>query len=283
MTPAESVERTLLEDWRVRRDRLAERPEPPGRLGRVHLQIFDYLIRRYGDAPEAQRPARFSPRTGLYVNERAIVVHHHLYQRDVPDVKDAKDAEARAAAFLSRIVTAEGADEGKSTPNVEDELREQTVAEDIRFGSPQHRGTPTRTAELFYQYAADPARVDELAADLLAGAAHGAALGYLVSAWRERLRAGRRDKATRRLRNHILGAGKAQQVSDGIRNALADSHALVRLGALEILGQIGILEDVGLLSDLLALPPQDDEHAKERESLAWAMRQIAERGQTQQV
>jgi len=280
MTPAESVERTLLEDWRARRDRLAERPEPPGRLGRVHLQILDYLIRRYGDTPEARRPARFSPRTGLYVNERAIVVHHHRYRRDVPDVKDAKDAEARAAAFLGRIVAVGGADHGESTPSVKGEPREQTDTEDFRFESPQYDGTPTGTVEFFYKYAADPARVDELAADLLAEAAHAAALGYLVSAWRERLRAGCRDEATRRLRKHILGAGKAQQVADGICSALADSHAPVRLGALEILGQIGILEDVGLLSDLLALPPQDDEHPKERESLAWAMQQIAERGQT---
>jgi hypothetical protein len=49
----------------------------------------------------------------------------------------------------------------------------------------------------------------------------------------------------------------------------------VRLAAIVGIGRVGTLDDLGLLSDLLALPPQPDEHPREREALVQAMQQIS--------
>lgn len=71
-------ERTLAEDWRVRRQRVAASETMPEQHRQMQLQVLDYLIRRYGDSPEAARPARFASSCEFYSNDRTIVVHHHL-------------------------------------------------------------------------------------------------------------------------------------------------------------------------------------------------------------
>ena len=110
---AEPAKRTLLEDWQARRERLAENPVPAGQLGELHIRILDYLIGRYADSPEAARPARFTPRSGLYVNDRAIVLHHHLWQDRASGVKSRREAESRVSAIVKRMAPG-GEDEAEA-------------------------------------------------------------------------------------------------------------------------------------------------------------------------
>ena len=51
-------ERTLAEDWLVRRQRLAASQSVPEQQRQMQLQALDFLIRRFGDSAEAARPER---------------------------------------------------------------------------------------------------------------------------------------------------------------------------------------------------------------------------------
>lgn len=94
---------TLYDDWKARRERLEEMPYWAGDYGAVERRLLDFLLRRYRDAPEAARPARFPLGTGLHVNRRAIVVFHHLWQDRVPKVTSAAEAQDRVRTIVGRM------------------------------------------------------------------------------------------------------------------------------------------------------------------------------------
>ena len=79
-------ERTLYDDWKARRDRLAAVVDKSG-YDRVQIQLLEYLLGRYEGSPEAQQKRRLPSLPGVMVNERAIIVHHHVQGRG-SDVKN---------------------------------------------------------------------------------------------------------------------------------------------------------------------------------------------------
>lgn len=85
-------DRPLLDDWRVRRQRLTGRSDASEQHRQMQLQLLDYLIGRYGDSAVAARPARFAAPADVLWNDRAIVVHHHLRQTTVSGVKNQSQA-----------------------------------------------------------------------------------------------------------------------------------------------------------------------------------------------
>jgi hypothetical protein len=300
---AESAEPALREDWHARRERLARKATPPPQLGELHLQILDYLIGRYGDSPEAARPAWFSPKSDLYVNDRAIVVHHHLWQGKVSGVKNRQEAEARVSAILKRMA-ASGEDRPAEAEHeshlpldlsvfhclpVHDPIwrrRMSTVRWNIWFGREvtpliaklleRHPFAPIEVIRCLYERLRNLDLEDDYAADLLLQCENPSAPHYGVLAWRERLAAGHRDAVTGRLRQLFCQPAIGKRVVERIRAELANNHAAVRLEAIHILGRIGTLEDTALLSDLLSLPPLEDEHPDERAALARALQRIAQ-------
>jgi hypothetical protein len=281
----ESAERTLLADWQARRERLATRPAPVGQLGGLHIQILDYLIGRYADSPEAARPARFSPKSDLYVNDRAIVVHHHLWQGKVSGVKSRQEAETRVSAVLKQLISL-----GEPVPS---NLWNKMVWA-IRLRRKAHSAIeaalkrspflPIEALRYLYQRLADPALEDRCALDLLARCENRNAPDYCYYAWRKRLEAGKRDGITDALERLSRRPGADQerrrrireQIAQKCRAELASNDPAARLKAIDILGRIGTLDDIGLLSDLLCLPPLKDEHPEERAALARAMQQISQ-------
>jgi hypothetical protein len=299
---AESAERTLLEDWQARRERLAGGPAPVGQFGEVHIQILDYLIGRYGDSPEAARPARVGPTSEVHVDDRVIVVHHHLWQGKVAGVKSRREAELRMAEILGRMATP---DEDQAAEREDEESAAGdplafhgfpmndltwraalgTANWSIRFGRDpaphiavlleRSRFLPIEIVRYLYERLRNVELEDANAAGLLLECENRGAPKYAVLAWRERLAAGRRDAVTERLQWLFCLPQLAQRVLDPIRAELANDSPLVRLGAIDVLGEIGTLEDIGLLSDLLCLPPLEDEHPEERPALAQAMQKIA--------
>lgn len=295
---AESTERTLLEDWQARRERLAGRPVPLGQLGELHVQILDYLIGRYADSSEAARPARFSPKSDVYVNDRAIVVHHHLWQGKVSGVKSPQEAEARISGIVKRMIGS-GKDRAEQTGPETTASPDSFLSEDdlyvpdvwagvlayIQWGcDPQGEiwetlkrspVPPRRVVRYLCDRLADPSREDRRAADLLASCRGRGMPIYIVRRWRELLRVDRRDRGAERLRDFLCRLDVRRRVIEKIRAELADDSPAVRLEAIDILGRIGTLDDIGLLSDLLWLPPLEDEHPDERAALARAMQQIS--------
>jgi hypothetical protein len=97
--------RSLYEDWLVRRERLAHDTEGIEQYRRIQLQLLDYLIERYRDAPEVRRPARFPLAIEVYVNERAMLVHNHLWRGQTSGTKSRFEVKNRVAAIVERMKT----------------------------------------------------------------------------------------------------------------------------------------------------------------------------------
>ncbi len=95
--------RTLYDDWKARREQLAQLPYPAGDHRAVEAHVLDYLLQRYQDTPEGARPARFPLTANLYVNHRAIVVLHHLGGGRAPAVTTASEAQARVQSVVRRM------------------------------------------------------------------------------------------------------------------------------------------------------------------------------------
>jgi hypothetical protein len=106
---AESDVRTLYDDWQARRGRLAAAGEEADYRA-VELRLLDYLLRRYQGSPEAARPARFPLPTSVFVNHRAIVVHHHLGRGVIPTITNAEEARAHVRSIVARMQTPPAAD-----------------------------------------------------------------------------------------------------------------------------------------------------------------------------
>ena len=112
-------DRTLFDDWRVRRQRLMDRPDASEQHRQMQLQLLDYLISRYGDSAVAARPARFSAPTDVLWNDRAIVVHHHLRQATASGVKNQLQANRRVGEIVSHLRAVQK-DEGDGPPSRSD-------------------------------------------------------------------------------------------------------------------------------------------------------------------
>lgn len=304
---------TLLEDWRARRERLAQRAVPAGPEVRLQIQILDYLVDRYRDAPEAARPARCPARLDLYVNDRAIVVHNHLWEGKVGGAKSQQEARARVSSILRRMTPSQRDIEPAAAKDIEPEDRQESpqparptplslwelFKSDLLSGPVKELGrriTPFRrrgrakgpvqrdlllpkaAIDHLYRCLADPNRDEPEAVDRLARCANQSMLTCAALAWRERVAAGRRDATTRELRKLFLRPDLRDEAIETIGAMLADRNAWVRLEATLVFGKIGSLEHVGLLSDLLSLPRSDDEDPRERDALVQAMQSISQRG-----
>ena len=51
--------RTIYDDWKARRQRLADASTGAAGYQAVEMRLLDYLLRRYEASPEVARPARF--------------------------------------------------------------------------------------------------------------------------------------------------------------------------------------------------------------------------------
>ena len=102
--------RTLYDDWQSRRRRLAETASGDADYRAVELRLLDYLLRRYRGSPEAARPARFLLPTSVFVNHRAIMVHHHLGRGVIATITNQQEAQARVQAIVRRMQTPPAAD-----------------------------------------------------------------------------------------------------------------------------------------------------------------------------
>jgi hypothetical protein len=97
------VLRTLYEDWQVRRDQLLLASDGIDAYRQIRLRVFDFLLRRYRDAPEAQCTAAFPLTADVCVNDRAIIVHRHVAMPATPTVSSADDAHQHVKSVLERM------------------------------------------------------------------------------------------------------------------------------------------------------------------------------------
>ncbi len=121
--------RTLYDDWKARREQLAQLPYSAGDHHAVEAHVLDYLLQRYQNTPEGARPARFPLTPDIYVNHRAIVVLHHFGGGRVPAVSTASEAQARVQSIVRRISALAAADETAGQGEAEN-LMANPVSED---------------------------------------------------------------------------------------------------------------------------------------------------------
>ena len=292
---AETKVRTLLEDWQARRARLADAALPPSPRATSHARSLDYLIRRYQDSPEAAQPARFSPKTPLRVDDRAIVVHDHVWEGKVGGVKTRKQAEERVSGILHRMAADDTGVPGRpdaglpwfvSEEETYDPLvwhaalrrvqRSRNALPAIEKALNEDSATPSAVARYLYECITGDDENRLIAAELFTRCRGQHVLSYGVLAWRACVQLGKPDRAADTLCKFFCSPDVREDAAQRIRLELANDHSLVRLAALFLIGRIGTLDDVGLLSDLLSLPPADDEHPDERAVLLQSMQCIAE-------
>src|SRR5262245_37786963 len=98
-------QRSLYDDWQLRRQRLLADRDGIEQYRRMQLRLLDYLLERYHDAPEAQQAARFPMPGDVRFNQRAIVVHHHLWPAETSRTKTIFDVNRRVSLIVSRMQT----------------------------------------------------------------------------------------------------------------------------------------------------------------------------------
>jgi hypothetical protein len=107
----DSQARTLYDDWKARRERLADAPGAATGYQAIEMRILDFLLWRYQASAEAARPARFPLLTGAFVNHRVLVVHRHLRRGPASAVTNEQEARAYVQAMLGRIWSPSARDE----------------------------------------------------------------------------------------------------------------------------------------------------------------------------
>jgi hypothetical protein len=292
--------RSLYEDWLVRRERLAHDTEGIQQYRRIQLQLLDYLIERYRDAPEVQQPARFPLKTEVVLNERAMVVHNHLWRGQTSGTKSTLEVKHRMSAIVERMHHA--ADQHEAESDAGFDLAPDDATQGSTFspvGSPprsvlrnalawlrwelpsmlraRRRVTEARFRRLFRRFANPKCHDVWLLFQLLA-CDHPDVPRYAFQAWLDRMRAGCNDDISRHLRRNV-GALDEREL-DSLRALLAHASSDERVVAMEMLATHGTLDDVSLLCDLLNLPVQPDEHPRERTTLAAVVQRIVDRQST---
>lgn len=95
---------SLYDDWETRRARLLS-PTVQANLPAAvaHVKVLEFLLRRYHGTAIVQRAAMFPLPRDVVLNQRAIIVNHHLGSRRVAGVKSAEEAESRVSSILRRM------------------------------------------------------------------------------------------------------------------------------------------------------------------------------------
>lgn len=298
--------RSLYEDWLIRRERLAHDTEGIEQYRRIQLQLLDYLIERYRDTPEVQRAARFPLATEVYVNERALLVHNHLWRGQTSGTKSTFEVKNRVSAIVERMqAAAPGTEDAEFGAAIDYPAERRAAALDSsteelsgppddeqtlwsRLGSAgasvlwqlnllfglRRQVTSGKLRRLF-RLCANPNRHDVWLLFRLLECGHPNVPRYAFQAWLDRIRGGCNDDISRHLQRSFGALDEGRL--DSIRALLAHASAEVRIVAMEMLATHGTLDDVSLLCDLLNLSQQADEHPRERATLSLAAKRIAER------
>jgi hypothetical protein len=263
---------TLREDWLARRDRCRQAQREDRPFARTQLRLLDYLIARYANTAVANQPARFPLAGDVYVNERAIVVHHHLGRQIASGVGSAAEAERRVARVVRRMQ--EHAGEVVVEPEVAGEAQ-RARGRAIFAGHRLMLADIRALAQLYYSLIF-PWYTPE-GGNLMFGAASLAESAIPLLRLRQAATGQVGEEKVREKESALAPEGWRTQIGDAVRELLAHPWPAARLAALGALRQIGDVHDCGLLMDLLALPPQPGEDPEERAMLFRVAAELARR------
>ncbi|HLX61051.1 MAG TPA: hypothetical protein VKX17_07190 [Planctomycetota bacterium] len=285
--------RTLYEDWKLRRGQL-DTAEALPHFGE-QARVLDFLLARYADDPVSREPARFPLSSEMYLDSRAIVVHHHLGRHAFNATRTPAEAHARARKILSHIADI-NPQESIGPPGSEidllrvDEKPLFSFRRDfaglggmamrlssIREGHSEMlktRGTLPENVvdQLIHQANSIDYRnpfAEPQALDVLEQCANECVVHYFVDQW---VTDARNEQFQRRAFRYLTRM--REQAAEVTRARLVDPDWANRTRAVILLGYIGSLDDIGLLQDLLALPEMQKESV-EREEYVNAMQVLA--------
>ena len=101
---------TLYEDWQFRRSRLLQTPGGDDAYRQIQVRILNFLLHRYRNAPEARRTVPTPLTAELWIDDRAIIVHHHLARGGTPTRSSPEQAHRFIKSVLERMYSAERSD-----------------------------------------------------------------------------------------------------------------------------------------------------------------------------
>src|SRR5262245_53925103 len=115
---------SLFEDWQRRRQYLVT--ETSSTQCDATLRVLNYLLERYAEDNQVQRPARFPFSSAIVFNERRIFVFHHLHRAGIHDSSNKAEAERHVQSVLTRMHSPEAdtkSDDADSLfPSISDEV-----------------------------------------------------------------------------------------------------------------------------------------------------------------
>jgi hypothetical protein len=288
-----SAETSLFEDWQTRRRGLETASNLDASSRQLQIQLLDYLLNRYRDDPQAQRPARFPAVSQLRFNERAILVLHHFKVGPAKTTRNIFDVHDRISGIVDRmaqhpaepesanhIATAQASTVALTqapslTARICDLWRAIAwEASSIWRARSKSKFRRKKVRRLFHRYS-NPKYCNPRLLEKLLALDYQKTKYLALDAWADRRRAGCQDEVTGRLFQVVSRFNNREL--DQVRMMLADDNHNLRVAAIETLGQCASLDDVGLLSDLLALPPQTNEEPGERSTLRAAIQQVVSR------
>lgn len=287
--------KSRMEDWTERRNELLLLPSPSV-YESMQIKVLGFLIERYRDSPVAISPARFSPRTRLYLNHRLMVVHEHLrLDRGHPTCSGAA-AEQRIHTAMRKYSekTIVPESEIQSAPRSCEPLPQiarknwllrlsEWALECFRWAwelpnQRDHWLTSRRTKfKKLVSRLSDTKTQDFAALVGLESYENEDLHQVFTKLWRIRVLANIfQDRVLAKLEAKMCRAPQVEQTAETMREFLGDGSVKLRLAALKVLARVGNLDDITLLADLVRLPPAELS-AEEPTALLATMQAIAQR------
>jgi len=294
---------SLFADWQCRQRRLQAFSATQPHIS-AQLRILDYLIQRYTNAALAQRPARFPlpqaplqnsySNNALFLNHRAMLVHHHLRNVGRPQTATECAGDNRVVPVIHRLssrcsneaVPSTGLANDTSEPDcglnffrhvltLMDSVADYGTwvgrcMEDyarLKFALRLGPDLSDETVAYLGRCAENPSGSAVLSIALMICCDNPRVIDHAVAAWRTRISANLKDDAARMLEEMLSQPLRRARAADLFRYELASSQSAVRLRALYMTEKLGTLHDIGLLMDLIALPKQSDEAPRERDAI----------------
>jgi len=100
---ASSTAPTLYQDWQARKDRLTGLSRKPGDFREAELRLLTFLLRYYRGVAEAEKLARFPAQSQVFIDRRAIIVHAHLGQGYLPEIRSPDQAAQHVRKLVERM------------------------------------------------------------------------------------------------------------------------------------------------------------------------------------
>ncbi|HLX62055.1 MAG TPA: hypothetical protein VKX17_12305 [Planctomycetota bacterium] len=284
--------RTLYEDWKLRRERLAQPASPPHVAEQA--RVFEFLMQRFEGNALALAPVRFELSLDALVKTRTVLLHHHMALGEMANARNVQQAQSRARSILERIAKVDPQASASApgtrifveahAPRVAPELdaiksalesgRHQAVDSACRRALAHGHTLPDDAVEFLFKTAQDRdtfywRTYSNNLLSTLEICGNNSVLRVYAEAW---LANERSTSFIKRMEEFLIKNKTRSAIF--ARSRLGDANRELRTRAGLLVSKLGDLHDIALFQDLLALP-ELQEKSVERDVYLYAMRVLS--------